>query len=53
MVLDVVAILTNLSFGALAERDLRLAFGFGVGICAAALALLLRWQRLRTRAMNG
>ena len=53
MVLDVVAILTNLSFGALAERDLRLAFGFGVGICAAALALLLRWRRLRTRAMNG
>ena len=53
MVLDVVAILTNLSFGALAERDLRLAFGFGVGICAAALALLLRWRRLRTRPMNG
>lgn len=47
MILDVVAIGTNLAFGALAGRDLRLAFWFGTGICAVALVLLVRWHRRR------
>lgn len=48
MILDGVAIATNLAFGALAQWDLRLAFGFGAAVCLAALGLLVYWRR-RTR----
>lgn len=45
MILDCVAIGTNLAFGALAEWNLRLVFGFGVAICLGALGLLAYWRR--------
>lgn len=45
MLLDGVAIGTNLAFGALAQWDLRLAFGFGAAVSVAALALLGYWRR--------
>ena len=45
MILDCVAIGTNLAFGALAQWDLRLAFGFGAAVCLAALGLLAFWRR--------
>ena len=44
MILDCVAIGTNLAFGALAQWDLRLAFGFGAAVCLAALGLLAFWR---------
>ena len=45
MILDCVAIATNLAFGALAQRSLPLAFGFGAAASLAALALLRYWRR--------
>ena len=45
MILDCVAIATNLAFGALAQRSLPLAFGFGAAVSLAALALLRYWRR--------
>lgn len=45
MILDGVAIATNLAFGALAQRSLPLAFGFGAAASLAALALLRCWRR--------
>lgn len=45
MLTDGVAIGTNLAFGALAQWDLRLAFGFGAAICLGALGLLAYWRR--------
>ena len=43
MLLDGVAIATNLAFGALAQRSLPLAFGFGAAASLAGLALLRCW----------
>ena len=45
MVVDTVSIVTNLAFGALAERDLRAALGFGAVAAATALLLLERVRR--------
>lgn len=45
MILDCVAIGTNLLFGALAQWDLRLAFGFGTAAALTALGLLAYWRR--------
>lgn len=47
MILDSIAAGTNLAFGALAERDLTLAFLFGAGICIAGTGLFFRWYTLR------
>ena len=48
MIVDVVAIGSNLLFGALAQWDLRWAFVFGAAACLGALGLLGIWRR-RTR----
>lgn len=45
MITDSVAIVTNLIFGFLAGRELRLAFSFGTGICMLSLLLFLRAMR--------
>ena len=45
MIIDCVAICTNLSFGALAEKSLSLAFGFGTVICTAGAVMFLIWHR--------
>lgn len=45
MVMDGVAVATNLVFGILAERALELAFIFGVGICLISLFLFGIWYR--------
>ena len=45
MIIDGVAIVGNLAFGALAQWDLRLAFGFGAAAGLAALGLLVCWRR--------
>ena len=45
MIIDCVAICTNLSFGALAEKSLPLAFGFGAVICTAGAVMFLIWYR--------
>lgn len=44
MIIDSVAICTNLSFGALAQRSLPLAFAFGAVICTAAAVMFLIWH---------
>lgn len=43
MVMDGVAVVTNLAFGFLAERGLPLAFFFGMGICFVSLVLFRMW----------
>lgn len=43
MVMDGVAVVTNLAFGFLAERGLSLAFFFGMGICFVSLVLFGMW----------
>lgn len=43
MVMDGVAVVTNLAFGFLAERGLPLAFFFGMGICFVSLILFGMW----------
>ena len=43
MVMDGVAVVTNLAFGFLAERGLPLAFFFGMGICFVSLILFRMW----------
>ncbi len=45
MVVDTVAIVTNLAFGALAQWDLRAALAFGTAAALAALGLLARASR--------
>ncbi len=45
MIIDGVAIVGNLAFGALAQWDLRLAFGFGAAAGLTALGLLVCWRR--------
>lgn len=45
MITDSIAIITNLMFGFLAERELRLAFFFGTGICIFSLFLFRRTIR--------
>lgn len=45
MLIDGMAILGNLAFGALAQWDLRAAFLFGVASCLGALGLLVYWRR--------
>ena len=45
MLLDALAIGSNLTFGALAQWDLRLAFGYGAAAGLAALGLLAYWRR--------
>lgn len=45
MLMNGVAIATNLIFGALSQRSLSSAFLFGAGICAAGLPLFLAWYR--------
>ena len=45
MIVDGVAIAGNLAFGALAQWDLRLAFGYGAAAGLAALGLLTYWRR--------
>ena len=45
MIVDVVAIGSNLLFGALAQWDLRLAFVFGAVACLTALGLLGVWRQ--------
>lgn len=45
MLVNGVAIATNLIFGALSDRKLPSAFLFGAGICAASLPLFLAWHR--------
>lgn len=47
MVMDGVAVATNLVFGILAERALELAFIFGVGICLISLLLFGVWYKCR------
>lgn len=43
IVMDGVAVVTNLAFGFFAERGLPAAFLFGAGICLVSLALFQRW----------
>lgn len=45
MLVNSVAVGTNLVFGALSDRSLSSAFLFGAGICAASLFLFLRWYQ--------
>lgn len=45
MIVDVVAIGSNLLFGALAQWDLRLAFVFGAVACLTALGMLGVWRQ--------
>lgn len=45
MIIDCVAIGTNLAFGALSDWSLPLAFFFGGGICGISLILFLLWQK--------
>lgn len=45
MLVDCIAIGTNLIFGALSERNLSLAFLFGSGICCLSLVFFLIWYR--------
>lgn len=45
MIIDGMAIIGNLAFGALAQWDLRLAFVFGAAAGLTALALLGYWRR--------
>lgn len=45
MMIDCIAICTNLSFGALAQRSLPLAFGFGAVICTVGAVMFLIWHR--------
>lgn len=44
MIIDSVAICTNLSFGALAQKSLPMAFGFGTLICTAGAIMFLVWH---------
>ena len=50
MVMDGVGVVTNLTFGALAEVELAWSFWFGGGICLAGFFLFLLWYKLRPRA---
>lgn len=45
MLMNCVAIATNLIFGALSSRSLSLAFFFGAGICMISLPLFFSWYR--------
>lgn len=45
MFVDCIAIVTNLIFGALSERNLSLAFLFGSGICSLSLVCFFIWYR--------
>lgn len=45
MLVDCIAIGTNLIFGALSERNLSLAFLFGSGICCLSLVCFFIWYR--------
>lgn len=45
MLVDCIAIGTNLIFGALSERNLSLAFSFGSGICCLSLVFFFIWYR--------
>ena len=45
MLVDCIAIGTNLIFGALSERNLSLAFLFGSGICGLSLVCFFIWYR--------
>ena len=45
MFVDCIAIVTNLIFGALSERNLSLAFLFGSGICGLSLVCFFIWYR--------
>lgn len=45
MIIDCVAIGTNLAFGALSDWSLPLAFFFGGGICVVSLICFLLWQK--------
>ena len=45
MIIDCVAIGTNLAFGALSDWSLPLAFFFGGGICVVSLIFFLLWQK--------
>lgn len=45
IIINCVAIGTNLIFGALSEKSLTLAFLFGSGICTLSLFLLLVWHK--------
>lgn len=45
MLMNCVAIATNLIFGALSSRSLSLAFFFGAGICIISLPLFFSWYR--------
>lgn len=44
MIIDCVAICTNLSFGSLAQKSLPLAFSFGAVICTAGAIMFLIWH---------
>lgn len=46
MLMDCVAVGSNLVFGALSEYSLTVAFVFGGVLSGAALALLLLWHRM-------
>lgn len=45
MLMNGIAIVTNLVFGALSDRSLPLAFFFGAGICVCSLILLSLWHK--------
>lgn len=50
MIMDSVAVVTNLSFGALAEYHLTMAFFFGTGICVVSMVLFIIWYKNNTAA---
>lgn len=45
MILDSIAVGTNLIFGSLAEKSLTMAFSFGAGICIVSMVLFVVWYR--------
>lgn len=53
MVVDTVALVTNLAFGALAQWDLRAALAFGAAAAAVAWALLAQASKRATLAHGG
>lgn len=49
MIIDSIAVGTNLVFGALAELDLTMAFSFGAIICIISIGLFSIWYRNSTK----
>lgn len=52
MIIDGTAVASNLAFGALSERNLKLAFAFGVLLAGTSLFLLLVWDRERHMSLQ-